>query len=503
LSLRYRSGEFIIHPKHHLIESDGQQTQVRSKVFMLMLLLLEHRDEVLSKEFLLATIWDDVEVDEQVLFQSIREIRILFSDYIVIKTHPRKGYRWIADIEVLPEIKATSISETTRPNKKLTLAWFITAIIVVVLIFSLAYWFIAHSKQNQFKGSVVVLPMKSSIVDGDHGWLYLGAMDQVISQLASDQNVAVMPTDYVLEIMKRAALPRDYTNEQIKRVFEVSGAKIVVESEFSGAVQEYRLAYKFYFEDHVKRGVIFSNSTASALTELAQKITTYTGQPLKALQQHANLDFNNELLARALDLSNQNNFAGASQLLSSLTALEPSNMLAHRLLAQTYILQQQFDLAEQIILTAIEKPVANNSPELARLYFNLASIQALRGNFTLAQSTFMKVDVLAQKNNDWLFRAYTAQQMSAIQQRLKNYQSAQSFLDLALSYHKVIQCPVGQSQTWLQMAKLSLDQGNTLQANQYLTQAEQLINQRQLEGLAMETSEFRGKLNKIQILDNI
>jgi DNA-binding winged helix-turn-helix (wHTH) protein len=95
LSLRYRSGEFIIHPKRHLIESDGQQTQVRSKVFMLMLLLLEHRDEVLSKEFLLATIWDDVEVDEQVLFQSIREIRILFSDYIVIKTHPRKGYRSI------------------------------------------------------------------------------------------------------------------------------------------------------------------------------------------------------------------------------------------------------------------------------------------------------------------------------------------------------------------------------------------------------------------------
>lgn len=495
MSLSYRTGEFIIHPKQHLIEKGGLQTQVRAKVFLLMMLLIEHRDEVLAKEYLLETIWDDVQVDEQVLFQSIREIRLLFDDYVVIKTHPRKGYRWIAEIEELTQLKVESESNTTSAPKKPKPHWAKLIIGASLLMFGLAYWLVFNSNPDQFNGSVVVLPVKSSISDSDHRWLYLGAMDQIISQLVADQNVAVMHTDYVLEIMQRAELPRDYTSEQVKRIFEVSGAKFVVESEFSGALQEYRLAYKFYFDAHVKRGVIFSNSTSGALIELAQKITAYTGQPLKALDQQANSDFNSELLARALDLINQNNFVGASRLLSGLVELEPANILASRLLAQTYLQQQEFEIAEQIILTAIEKAAAQNSPELARLYFNLASIQAVGGDLKLALSTFIKADGLAQKNNDWLYRAYTAQQMARIQQNLKDYESAQVLLQQAFSYHKIIQCPVGQSLTWLQMAELSYKQGNKTQANQYLSNAAKLINQRQLTDLNTDVKSLYNKIN--------
>jgi DNA-binding winged helix-turn-helix (wHTH) protein/tetratricopeptide (TPR) repeat protein len=495
LSLSYRTGDYIIHPKQHLIETDGQQIKVRSKVFSLMMLLLEHPDEILSKEYLLETIWDDVQVDQQVLFQSMREIRLLFKQHQVIKTHPRKGYSWIAELEAITETNNQKNEKLKPSNNGSKPMWVKSVTYLLVLTFGtiLALWLNDNRKQTLFKGSVIVLPVKTSITDGDHNWLYLGAMDQIISQLTANKNVAVMHTDYVLEIMQRAELPRNYTSEQVARIFEVSGGKLVVESEFSGSVQDYRLAYKFYFGDHIKRGVIFNNTTAGALIELAEKITFYTGQSLKKLNQDANTEFKNELLARAIDLSNENNTLGASRLLASLVELEPSNLVASRLLSQAYIQQQNLDLAEQTIIQALQNAGNKTSAEIARLYFNLANIYGLRGNFELAETTLKQVEQLAKKNNDWLYRAYSAQQLALINQKFNRYDSAQNLLEKALGYHQIIQCPVGQSLTWLQMSDLSAVQGKNIKAELYLTQAEQLINQRQLFDLKAEAESKRNK----------
>lgn len=493
MSLTYRTGEYIIHPKLHLIEIGQQKTQVRSKVFSLLMCFIEHPDETLSKEYLLETIWDDVQVDQQVLFQSIREIRLLFKEHIVIKTHPRKGYSWIANIEKQSNTIQTQQATEFKPisAKKFKLK---AIAVASLLLFALMMTYWQTSSKTAFKGSVVVLPVKSSIDDIDHKWIYLGAMEQVISQLVANQSVAVMHTDYVLEIMRRAELPRNYNSEQVERVFDVSGASIVVESELSGSVQDYRLAYKFYFDDHVKRGVIFNNTTAGALTELAQKIAFYTGQSLKIIDQQSNTDFNSELLARGLELTEQKNFAGASRLLTSLLELEPANMVATRLLVEALIRQDKLDLAEQTIKQALQKFEANGSPELARLHFNLGMIQSFRGNFELAEASFKQTDRLAQLNNDWLFRAYSAQQLASIQGRLNHYPEAQKLLEQALNYHQVIQCPVGQSLTWLQMSKLSVQQGNVANAEQYFSLAEQLIQQRQLTELNKNLESNRRKL---------
>ena len=84
---------------HQTLLLNGVVTKIRPKTFALLMLFLQHPFKVLSKQMLLDTIWDDVEVSEQVLFQTIRELRQFFVDVEVIKTHPRKGYAWIADVE--------------------------------------------------------------------------------------------------------------------------------------------------------------------------------------------------------------------------------------------------------------------------------------------------------------------------------------------------------------------------------------------------------------------
>ncbi len=75
MSFVYTSQAFVIDPVRYVVEGPSGVINVRPKTFALLVILLQHPREVLSKAFLLETIWDDVAVGEQVLFQSIAEIR--------------------------------------------------------------------------------------------------------------------------------------------------------------------------------------------------------------------------------------------------------------------------------------------------------------------------------------------------------------------------------------------------------------------------------------------
>ena len=113
----------ILTPQQTLVPQ--QTLKVRPKTFSLLLQFLENPHQVLAKELLLSQIWDDVKVEEQVLVQSIRELRQLFSPLDVIQTHPRKGYAWIAPVEkihqpsdAIPNVAVTTPSTSSRTKRR-------------------------------------------------------------------------------------------------------------------------------------------------------------------------------------------------------------------------------------------------------------------------------------------------------------------------------------------------------------------------------------------------
>ena len=100
----YHSDGYKIYPRScKVISPDGEETIVRAKTSQVLQLLLEGKGQIQSKENILQTIWNDVVVDEQVIFQSIKELRKVFGDSDVIKTYPRKGYAWIPSIGLVAE----------------------------------------------------------------------------------------------------------------------------------------------------------------------------------------------------------------------------------------------------------------------------------------------------------------------------------------------------------------------------------------------------------------
>src|SRR5215475_8532423 len=84
----------------------GQLVSVEPKVFQVLLYLLEHRDRVVSKEELLEQCWPETFVSEAALTRCLTKLRkVVQAERTappVIKTLHGQGYRFVADVTLLP-----------------------------------------------------------------------------------------------------------------------------------------------------------------------------------------------------------------------------------------------------------------------------------------------------------------------------------------------------------------------------------------------------------------
>ncbi|MES2676170.1 MAG: winged helix-turn-helix domain-containing protein [Pseudomonadota bacterium] len=485
----YISQGFTIYPHRQIIERGGETIQVRPKTFALLLLLLEKPREVLSKRYLLDTIWDDVMVDEQVLVQSIRELRKLFDSTEIIQTYPRKGYAWAASVQqqLLDEQKPPQPFLIPLWRRTFALPLVFVALGVLAVVF---YSFLSHTRYAEAQTEVViVLPVKNQISGTDHNWVSLGAMDQLIKSLVSDKKVQVMDTHYVLNLMQHIKLPHVYETEQVARIFSASGATLIVESQLSGSVEDYRLDYKIHYKNHIERGALFETNLTDLLRKLAEAIAAPSGQPLAIADVNSTTTFGNELMARALEKFDAGELELAQSLLLSLKQLEPDNIMARRLLADGLIRQGKLDLATAELTSAIN---ITNTRESARLHFLLAQVRVQQGITAEALNILALAHQLAELNSDILYQGYIAQLRGNIQQQLGSFEAAEASYKDAIKYHGIIRCPVGVSLTRLHLVNLFSAQGKMDVARDEYAKAKHLIETHQLDYLLPE-------LNKVKV----
>lgn len=502
MSFIYKSHSFVIDPNHYTIEGPKGAVKTRPKTFSLLVVMLQHPREVLSKEFLLETIWDDVTVGEQVLFQSIGEIRKLFQQPSIIKTHPRKGYSWLADVERIDSklvdveqtgtaLKDLAVKENVPKQvaamakssaRRLMLGAVISALIVVALVITA---FVFNHASPPLAGTVIILPVKNTIAGNGHNWVHLGAMDQLIKQVESTAEMVVLEPLYVLNSMQRAGLAHDYASDDVARLFEITGANLLVETELSGSVEDYRLSYKLHLANTLKFGVIIEQKLDLALEQLAGIIARQMGHDARPVSQHFRSEFNNALMARGLEQRSLGNLKTASELLSSLIGLESDNITAHRLLGVIRIEQGEFDAALATLKQGIKRMSEGGTTEHAKLLYWMAVAQTALGRYEHSLRTLTKADRLATQHQDWLYRAYIAQLQGSNYRQLAQFAQAETALQHALEYHGVIHCPIGIASTQLQLAGVFKLHGQADAAKKALQKASELITTRQLKALTV------------------
>jgi len=115
-------GEFRLNPSKHTLQRNGKNLSLPPKAFELLVLLVQHNGELLTKADLLSVLWPNTFVEENNLTQYISMLRKLLGegpgeDQKHIETVPRLGYRFVTKVQTL---SADGVSEVGFSKHKTT-----------------------------------------------------------------------------------------------------------------------------------------------------------------------------------------------------------------------------------------------------------------------------------------------------------------------------------------------------------------------------------------------
>src|SRR5215831_8076747 len=107
----YHFADCTLDTQLYTLERAGQTTRLAPKVFEVLCYLLEHRDRVVSKQELCAQVWEGLAISDATLESCLRAVRGAVGDsgqaQRIIQTQRGYGYRFVADVALLPEDTAT------------------------------------------------------------------------------------------------------------------------------------------------------------------------------------------------------------------------------------------------------------------------------------------------------------------------------------------------------------------------------------------------------------
>jgi TolB-like protein/DNA-binding winged helix-turn-helix (wHTH) protein/Tfp pilus assembly protein PilF len=210
LRMRLRFGVFELDLRAGELRKHGLQVRLQEQPFQLLVMLLEHPGEVVTREELQKKLWPaDTFVDfDHGLNKAISKIREALSDSAdsprFVETVARRGYRFLAEVKVVDAVPVRSPELATppphvpkaedRPDRAgkpavlrrllSSLAWKISVFVLLLLVASLAAW-----KLHSWNGpslvirSLAVLPLESLSSDASQDYFADGMTDELISDL--------------------------------------------------------------------------------------------------------------------------------------------------------------------------------------------------------------------------------------------------------------------------------------------------------------------------------
>src|SRR5436189_113868 len=107
----YRFGDCSVDPTARELHRGGALVTLSPKVFDCLAYLIEQRERAVGRDELIAAVWGRVNVTDAVLGQVVLKARRAVGDtgdgQNAIRTIPRFGYRWVAEIGVEQRAEST------------------------------------------------------------------------------------------------------------------------------------------------------------------------------------------------------------------------------------------------------------------------------------------------------------------------------------------------------------------------------------------------------------
>ncbi len=217
---RLAFGPFLLDPESGRLSEGERVIPLAPKPFETLLYLARRPGKVVSKTELIEALWPDTYVTEDVLVQSIVEIRKVLGDHAkdprYVQTLPRRGYQFLETVDVVPPPGSGSGPEgpavvahfpvelvrppSPSPERGHARRWAAGAI--VLALFSLGAWMMwrgrapvpsaSPAEGPAAEGSLVVMPVRIDEAQPQSAWLRQGLAEMIRSQLGQTPNLHVV-----------------------------------------------------------------------------------------------------------------------------------------------------------------------------------------------------------------------------------------------------------------------------------------------------------------------
>jgi len=154
---QYRFGEFTLDPEGYSLRCGDQVVPIPPKVLETLLLLVEHRDRIVTKEEIFETVWPNTTVEESNLTQNIFLLRKALKQNAkerFIMTFPGRGYRFVAHVDEIQagDLERPSVPPLAAPQFPVNRYSIVTAMLLLALGACAAVLYLDRQRNSESKG---------------------------------------------------------------------------------------------------------------------------------------------------------------------------------------------------------------------------------------------------------------------------------------------------------------------------------------------------------------
>jgi TolB-like protein/DNA-binding winged helix-turn-helix (wHTH) protein/Tfp pilus assembly protein PilF len=209
----YEFGPFVLDVTRRRLQRNGEPVSLAPKVLETLLMLIDNRDRVLTKEELLKQLWGDTVVEEGGLTRNISILRKTLGEkpdehqYVV--TVPARGYRFVAEVREVRE--NGDAPESSAPAPRSGRKWLVVGgLAALVLLAAITYVLSPVRSTLPEIRSLAVLPLDNLSGDPAQEYFADGMTEALIGNLARIRALKVVSRTSVMRFKKdsRPSLPQ-------------------------------------------------------------------------------------------------------------------------------------------------------------------------------------------------------------------------------------------------------------------------------------------------------
>lgn len=297
----YEFGPFRLDPQKELLLREDETIPVAPKAFQVLLVLIRHNKQVVTKDDLLKAVWPDTFVEEANLSRNIFLLRKALGespqDHQYIVTVPGRGYRFAEDVQLVPDCELCVVAashstvqvqvEETKP----LWGWIALTAVLIVLVAAGVWKLVVHRTPVLTEKDTVVL---ADFTNSTGNPVFDGTLRQGLAvQLEQSPFLSLISDERIqktLRLMDKPAEAR-LTPEIAREICKRTGSAVALEGSIGNLGTQYVLGLKAVncrngeTLDEEQVQVAPKENVLNALTTIASNFRSRVGESLSTIRK--------------------------------------------------------------------------------------------------------------------------------------------------------------------------------------------------------------------------